>query len=183
MVLKEYKNNLLHEVQHAIQEMQGFGRGTNSKTSNYNLRQLLVALDEKRKLIPQQIKFTKQNIRSFRSEEKKQKYKDKLRKLEGQKKVLGDLYASFQLYLRTKTDEEIYMRSSGEAEARLVEKRKNLSMKERLNRFPLDDLDLATKELFPSTRIADKDFQKQVDNFIIQQLSPRQVRDLEFDKD
>lgn len=182
-VLKEYKKTLLHEVQHAIQEMEGFGRGTNSKSSNYNLRQLLGALDEKRKQIPQKIKFTKHNIRSFRSEEKKQKYTNELRKLEGQKKVLDNLYASFQRYLRTKTDDEIYMRSSGEAEARLVEKRKNLSMEQRLNKFPLDDLDLATKKLFPSTRVSDEDFQKQVDNFIIQQLSPRQVRDLGFDKD
>jgi len=182
-VLKEYEKTLLHEVQHAIQEMEGFGRGTNSKTSNYNLRQLLRSLDEKRKQIPQKIKSTKQNIRSFRSEEKKQKYTNELQKLEGQKKVLDDLYASFQRYLRTKTDDEIYRRSSGEAEARLVEKRKNLSMTQRLNKFPLDDLDLATKKLFPSTRVADEDFQKQVDNFIIQQLSPRQVRDLGFDKD
>lgn len=196
--LKDYKNTILHEVQHAIQEIEGFGRGTNTKTSTYNLRQLLVALDEKRKQIPQKIKSTKQNIRSFRSEEKKQKYTNELRKLEEQKKVLDDLYANFQSYLRTKTNEEVYKLSSGEAEARLVEKRKNLSMEERLNKFPLDDLDRPYQELFPSTTIPDKDllddfpelfesykknFQKQVDNFIIQQLSPRQARDLGFDKD
>ena len=187
LALKDYKNTIVHEVQHAIQEIEGFARGTNPETSKYNLRQLLISLDEKRKKLPQQIKFTKQNIRRFRSEKNKQEYTNKLQKLKEQKKVLDDLYVRFQRYLRTETDYDLYKRSSGEAESRLVEKRKNLSMEERLNKFPLDDgdygLDLSPKKLFPSTTVGNKDFQKQVDNFIIQQLSPRQAKDLGFDKD
>lgn len=198
---KEYQDTILHEVQHAIQEMEGFAKGTNTNASRYNVSSLVESLGQRRrKLLEEENKIQDElNILKFEQPVsiplnlelyKKQKQKkinnllEKKRKLSEQEQVLEDLSQKFTRYARA-TDYYTYERSTGEAEARLVEKRKDLSMEERLKTFPLSDLDVAEDSLFPSAKFgskADDDYQKQVNNFIIQQLGPKQAKDLGFDK-
>jgi len=199
---KEYRNTVLHEVQHAIQEMEGFAKGTNTDASRYNVSSLVESLGQKRrKLLEEENKIVDElNILKFEQPVsiplnlelyKKQKQKkinnllEKKRKLSEQEQVLEDLSQKFTRYARA-TDYYTYERSTGEAEARLVEKRKDLSMEERLKTFPLSDLDVQEGSTFPSKNFgskADDDYQKQVNNFIIQQLGPKQAKDLGFDKE
>tara|TARA_R100000544_G_scaffold36453_1_gene24801 strand:- start:48 stop:1895 length:1848 start_codon:yes stop_codon:yes gene_type:complete len=199
---KEYRNNILHEVQHAIQEMEGFAKGTNTSASRYNVTSLVESLRQrKKKLLEEENKIQDElNILKFeqpvsiplnlelykkQKQEKTNNLLEKKRKLSEQKQVLEDLDIKFTRYARA-TDYDTYKRSTGEAEARIVEKRKDLSMEERLKKFPLSDLDVEEGSTFPSKEFgskADEDYQKQVNNFIIQQLGPKQAKDLGFDKE
>ena len=182
--------------------MEGFAKGTNTDVSRYNVTSLVESLGQrKRKLLEEENKIQDElNILKFEQPVsipldlelyKKQKQKkinnllEKKRKLSEQEQVLEDLSKKFTAYA-FKNHNYIYDRSTGEAEARLVEKRKDLSMEERLKTFPLSDLDVEEGSTFPSKKFgskSDDDYQKQVNNFIIQQLGPKQAKDLGFDKE
>ena len=120
--------------------MEGFAKGTNTNASRYNVSSLVESLGQRRrKLLEEENKIQDElNILKFEQPVsiplnlelyKKQKQKkinnllEKKRKLSEQEQVLEDLSQKFTRYARA-TDYYTYERSTGEAEARLVEKKK-----------------------------------------------------------
>jgi hypothetical protein len=181
------------------------------------------ALKEKKQKIELEIKEkNKKVLVAGSSKEKIRKEQEKQNKQrQKQINVINDLIHQTEFQLNAlKTNQvdplDLYRINFGEIESRIVQERQNLSMAQRLKKFPLerffnkkgesfvfDDktirflfdnkptygLSLFEKNVPVLSNITGKDLEQKKDrdrnltNFIIQQLSPRQVRDLGFDKD
>jgi hypothetical protein len=227
-----YKSILLHEIQHAIQQAEGFAGGTSGASIKRDLLSLSNALKEKKQKILKDIEEknkgvlvaggSKEKIR----EEQKVKNEQRLKQVD----VINDLIKQTEVQRKRVLKEgdsskTVYDLNLGEIESRIVEERQNLSMSERLKKFPLkrffdkkgssfvfDDKttrfifdkkpayglslfkknfpvlsnisrrDLEGDELFTSLE-EKKRRDKNLTNYIIQQLGPKQAKDLGFDKD
>lgn len=148
------RNILLHEIQHAIQGIEGFGRGSNVSRS---ISEMLPPGMSENDLIDQ-LRRSIANMKNRQSE---------IRDIVGDNKNIysNDLYKPFALehINLTKTIEDsnkaiediiqqgnshrIYLRSAGEAEARAAQKRWNMTPEERAATHPLESYDVPLDQL------------------------------------
>ena len=125
---KEAISTLLHEVQHAIQEIESFGRGVNTRDAKDKLTDAFLYT-----------KYTKLNpFRKFRE-------------------ILGLPFTSTETLNKAmedlkrvadKSDFEVYKRASGEVESRNVEARKNMTEAERLKTLLSETEDISREEQY-----------------------------------
>jgi len=120
----------LHELQHAIQQREGFARGGSLEISG-ELR------DE---LLPT-IQSLQSRITDIRSGKAAGTF-DELLQLESQLKPLNQQYDA----LTRQTPFEQYKRLAGEAEARLTQARMNMTPEQRLANYPVSQFDIPVEQ-------------------------------------
>jgi hypothetical protein len=122
---EEAKSTLLHELTHAIQAKENWNRGANSR------QEIKKYFDEKEVLSNQIGTFNKMMDEALNAGDM-----DRYQQLIGQRNVLSRRYAGID---PEKMGIEDYMNNAGEAEARLVQRRSNLSPEELLKHFPYEN--------------------------------------------
>ncbi|MDY5466728.1 MAG: LPD23 domain-containing protein, partial [Campylobacter sp.] len=99
----ELKSSLYHEIQHAVQDIEGFAKGTSPENINFQ------SFKEWQELKAQALQKTREIN------------KDKMAKMSDAERIIFD--DNLQNYARNKANEQMYLRSAGEAESRNVETR------------------------------------------------------------
>jgi hypothetical protein len=121
---EEAKSTLLHELTHGIQAKEGWNRGANSS------EEIKKYFDQKEVLSNQIGTFNKMMDEALNAGDT-----ERYRQLIDQRNVLSERYMAIDPY---KMGIEDYMNNAGEAEARLVQRRMNLSPEELLENFPYE---------------------------------------------
>ena len=121
---EEAKSTLLHELTHGIQAKEGWNRGANSG------EEIKKYFDQKENLMRQV-----ESINAQMKEASKSGDMDRYHQLMAEREPLSQKYMAIDPY---KMGIEDYMNNAGEAEARLVQRRMNLSPEELLENFPYE---------------------------------------------
>ena len=121
----EAKSTLLHELTHDIQNYEGWNHGANSR------EEIAKYYKQKEELSKQIGTFNKMMDEALNAGDM-----DKYQQLIGQRNVLSRRYSSID---PEKMGIEDYLNNAGEAEARLVQRRANLSPEELLKHFPYEN--------------------------------------------
>jgi hypothetical protein len=144
----------LHELQHAVQAAEGFAKGDNPKQHellNRHLRKMLderVAADQMRRRVAH-MNETPIEASEYLAKTSPGLEAEAIRLLELSYPG-GDLSKSIaDIESRYKASDpmQLYRRSAGEAEARAVQKRMNMTAAERAKSFPLDSYDVPPDQL------------------------------------
>jgi len=137
------RKTALHEIQHAIQQIEGFARGGSSSMAFSNPEAFAI-LERKRKELttPQSLEEYTKNAWGMEAPNEEVKaaynqYAKQARKLTPQVERMAQESAA----------EEYYRRLAGEAEARAVEARRNLTPEQRQAMFPEESFDLPQSQL------------------------------------
>lgn len=134
--LGDQRGTLLHELQHAIQEREGWARGGNvDEMAGYVLPQQQKALDE----FSEVEKLVKERGLEFKP----------ISSLSGEDAALKKKYTELMttIQLDKPNPYNAYRQLAGEAEARLTQSRMNMTMPERLQVYPYDMLDVPQDQL------------------------------------
>ena len=148
------RNILLHEIQHAIQGIEGFGRGSNVSRS---ISEMLPPDMSENDLIDQ-LRRSIANMKNRQSEirdivgDNKNIYSNDLYKplaLEhiNLTKTIEDSNKAIEDIIQQGNSHRIYLRSAGEAEARAAQKRWNMTPEERAATHPLESYDVPLDQL------------------------------------
>jgi hypothetical protein len=148
------RNILLHEIQHAIQGIEGFGRGSNVSRS---ISEMLPPGMSENDLIDQ-LRRSIANMKNRQSEirdivgDNKNIYSNDLYKplaLEhiNLTKTIEDSNKAIEDIIQQGNSHRIYLRSAGEAEARAAQKRWNMTPEERAATHPLESYDVPLDQL------------------------------------
>lgn len=125
------KSTLLHELQHVIQDKEGFGRGGNMQVA----RDVIAERKDYQRLFDEANEATKNAtdpIAAKNAASARQHYGLRLGKM---------------AFLKDLPESEVYRRLAGEAESRAVQARMNMTPQERARFFPLDSYDVPINEL------------------------------------
>lgn len=135
----EVRGTLLHEIQHAIQHIEGFARGGNEKMTDVSLDAAKVAAIEEEMV--RQINEKVQQYNSMPVEERRTPAGARLRvQIEEGKRRYSKYVKSSQLGY------EGYKKLAGEVEARNVAKRLGMTPEERRNTLAAETEDVARKD-------------------------------------
>lgn len=160
---EEVYNTIVHEIQHAIQQMEGFASGASIEFYKNEKKPFLdnIALYENdAKKLKEKIgldDFLRKSVMEVREKKKDmdQHWKDletfKKRTPEGRElieieKTLSDLRKSMDDYFENMSTHELYRNTAGEIESRDVEKRRLYSESERNEIAPVSKLDNVEKD-------------------------------------
>mgnify|MGYP003137691406 FL=1 len=150
--LLDPKSTTLHELQHFVQGEEGFARGgtnTGMLWVNDELRPELIRETNRiieRMKIPMSIEdYAAQAWGSMKiTPEIRADYK---KYLKSKKDVGGPFTGKYSKFAQEQAAENVYLKLAGEAEARAVQKRRDLTLQERRQRFPLEDYDIPLEDL------------------------------------
>ena len=146
----ELKKTLLHEIQHAIQEKEGFARGGNPIIASYYLNPARIKLKNneielsKLKSTPEWDSFARQLDDALNTSKNATEYAAKVKPIEDNateivKKVRSLVKENFDLtskIMSHKSGMDIYSKLAGEIEARDVSARMNYTPEQRANTAP-----------------------------------------------
>ena len=135
------RSTAIHEMQHAVQDIEGFGRG-GSSTFAFNDPETAKIYERLKKEANTPISFEKYKKQygtyADRYPEKVQEdYQEYLRNIAN-----GSFVKSFDRAIQEQAAQEYYKRLAGEAEARAVQKRLNMTPQQRRETFPLSNYDI-----------------------------------------
>lgn len=148
---KNKKSILLHEIQHAIQEIEGFSQGANPENVNVSIGVTLTILKDELETLEKDFKVIKENPSEFSKEyyTKREKpiieLKEKIKRIE---KIRND---------KSLSDFDLYKSVAGEVEARNVQTRAKLTLEQRKNTTLQETEDIGREEqiiLFDSGSIS-----------------------------
>lgn len=138
------RTTAVHEMQHAVQDIENFGRGGSASMAFQDsyAHEILKALREK---VSKPASFEEfQRANKFPEAEAKEAYAQYVKERQASPLIAPNI----ERELQNTAAREYYKRLAGEAEARAVEKRLDYSPAKRKQVFPLDDYDID-----PSTAI------------------------------
>ncbi|MGA1740010.1 MAG: LPD23 domain-containing protein [Methylophilaceae bacterium] len=121
-------STMLHELQHAVQEKEGFARGTSEEQARAKLKE-------------EYLRQKYENRNPFR------RFREILGLPFTSTETLGESLANLER-IADKSDFDIYERAAGEVEARNVEKRLSMSESERLNTLLSDTENISRDDQF-----------------------------------
>jgi hypothetical protein len=148
---QQARSTLLHELQHATQEAEGFARGGSSMgVWSGSLRPEAVA--EYQRLIKQpQLSLEEYAERAWRGEqitdEVRAAYAQHLKDVKKMERDLAKFSHPFSKDLQEQAGRNVYRRLAGEVEARAVEARQHMPPEQRRASFPLDSYDVPPDQL------------------------------------
>ena len=146
------RSTMLHELQHVLQDFEGFDKGGSSTFAFNN---------------PKTFKIYKRILKEMRTPKSLEEYASSAW---GTDKITGEIRDAYADYVKTvkkpitaeldraaqeTAAKEYYDRLGGEAEARMVQKRMDYTPAERAAQFPLDDYDVPLNELIIRTSLLD----------------------------
>lgn len=130
--LSKGKSITAHEAQHAVQDMEGFARGGTPKTMGDEMGNLY-EFNQKFNRAFEQFLTSPDDVAKSNAQQEMDYYLERIRKLQDLRGVASP--------------EEAYARLAGEAEARNVQSRMNMTMPERLATPPWKTLDVPEEQL------------------------------------
>lgn len=137
------RSSAIHEMQHAIQGIEDWGRGGNPQMA-FQHPEAHGILNEIRKQALQPMTYEdyakKANLESMPVNEAMKQY-------EHYKKSIPEMAKKLDREFQTQAANLYYNRLAGEAEARAVQKRINMSPSERLEIFPLSSYDVLPEDI------------------------------------
>lgn len=145
-IKKNPRSTVAHEMQHAIQDIEGFGRGGSAMMAFQDPAAFKI-LDEVRAEVNTPMPFAE-----FRSIAK---YDNPIESKAAYEKYKNDMLSGkfntpeLERELQNVAAQRYYKRLAGEAEARAVQNRLNLTKSERKARFPLLDYDVEPDKVIP----------------------------------
>ena len=139
---KDPRSVTLHEIQHPTQEIEGFASGGAPWTVDYNAQyqQIGILSDRKRKVAEEledaiDLGYTKERIN---------KLQDELSSIDS---GIKDAETELEILKKHKDPMEAYRHLAGEAEARAVQRRMDLTPEQRLATFPEESYDVPLEDL------------------------------------
>jgi hypothetical protein len=140
------RSTTLHELQHAIQQREGFARGGSPRSAADDVGQELLKASERIRKIeadPSLFEGHKAIDEAFDASINGRITNDEFYKIVAQHPIVAE-YSKLQSFRRDapRDGDEAYRRLAGEAEARLTQSRMNMTMPERLASYPPDMFDV-----------------------------------------
>jgi hypothetical protein len=136
------RSTMLHELQHAVQQREGFAGGGDPQTMILTLEEIA---KQKREQAREMFRMSSANDPLDPTKIVKPGARKKGLKLEKEARELDE--KALLAYHSEQAKFDLYQRLAGEAEARAVQKRRNLTPEERLATFPYESYDVPTNEL------------------------------------
>jgi hypothetical protein len=148
---KDAKSTTLHELQHAIQQREGFARGGSPRSAADDVGQELLKASERIRKIeadPSLFEGHKAIDEAFDASINGRITNDEFYKIVAQHPIVAE-YSKLQSFRRDapRDGDEAYRRLAGEAEARLTQSRMNMTPAQRLALFPEESYDVPMNEL------------------------------------
>lgn len=148
----ELKKTLMHEIQHNIQAIEDFSRGSsdNWQEIKTKIENKLTDIDKQIDNINQKIGFetykdsllktyfangkfnSNEYFKKLENFQNNSKYAEQIQRLKAQKKAVEDTYGN----IKNRSNEDLYESTAGEKEAQEVEKRLDMTSKERKKQLP-----------------------------------------------
>jgi hypothetical protein len=144
---EQQKRIALHETQHAIQQLEGFARGGTPTMAFLNPEAFKI-LREKRKELTAPLSLQEYSRQAWGMETPNEEVKSAYKQYVQQ---VRRLTPEVDRLAQESAAREYYLRLGGEVEARAVEKRRNLTPKQRRATFPGGDFDIPQSELIIRT--------------------------------
>ena len=141
------RSTMLHELQHAVQQREGFAEGGDPQTMILTLEKIA---EQKRQQAQELFKMSSANDPLNPTKIVKPGARKKGLQLEKEARELDE--KALLAYHSEQAKFDMYQRLAGEAEARAVQSRMNMTPQERLATFPYQSYDVPLNQLIVRTR-------------------------------
>jgi len=138
---------MLHELQHAIQQREGFAEGGDPRTMILTLEKIA---EQKRQQAQEMFRMSSANDPLDPTKIVKPGARQKGLQLEKEARELDE--KALLAYHSEQAKFDLYQRLAGEAEARAVQNRMNMTPQERLATFPYESYDVPVNQLIVRTK-------------------------------